>query len=314
VSGPRLSYVIVTDRFETIRRVVACLREQTARADLELVLVAPRGAGDDLRGAVPDEFAAVRVVEVEAIHPMGDARAAGVRGASAPLVFLGETHSFPQPAFAQALLAASAAGWDVLVPAFENGNPVNGISWSNFLMDYGSWNAGMPAGPTPAAPTWNVAYRRPVLEALDDRLGGMLTHGDDLAEVLRAGNVRIGAVPDAIIAHANVSRRRWWFEQRWLAGALVAESRRRRWSAGRRWLQVAASPLVPVVILRRLIPAVRFGAARRMPWTTLPALVAGACVRTVGEVMAGVRGAGPVAQDRMDEYELHKLEYTNLPY
>ena len=47
-----LSYVVVTDQYRTIRRVVDCLRAQTARRELEVVIVAPRGAGVDLGQAV----------------------------------------------------------------------------------------------------------------------------------------------------------------------------------------------------------------------------------------------------------------------
>ena len=79
-----LSYVVVTDRFKTIRRLVDCLRLQTARRDMEVVIVAPIGSRAELAEVVPDEFAAVRIVEEESIWPMGAARAAGVRAATAP--------------------------------------------------------------------------------------------------------------------------------------------------------------------------------------------------------------------------------------
>jgi len=83
-----LSYVVVTDRYRTIRRLVDCLRAQTARRELEVVIVAPMGAGADLSQVPPDEFAGVRIVEQESIWPMSTARAAGVRAATAPIVFL----------------------------------------------------------------------------------------------------------------------------------------------------------------------------------------------------------------------------------
>jgi len=311
---PLLSYVLVTDRYETIRRVVHCLQAQTDRAHVEVVIVLPHEAVAEVREALPDEFPAVRLAGVDTIRPMGAARAAGVRAATGATVFLGETHSFPRPSFAEAMLAASSGDWDVFVPALENANPASGISWSNFLMDYGSWNEDMTVGAIPGGPTWNVAYRRDVLMAHDTQLARMLTHGDDLAVALQAERRRVLAVPSAVIGHANVSRAGWWFEQRFLAGALVAESRRQRWSRARTWLQVVASPAIPPLLLSRLGPAVRAGAHRGMPWTTYPALVVGTCFRTLGEVVASLRGAGGAAQDRMDEYELHKLEYTELSY
>lgn len=314
MSPPRLSYVVVTDRSTTVHRVLECLRVQTALEHLEVVLVVPQDAVDEVRGALPVELAGARLVAMPSIRPMGAARAVGVRAATADTVFVGETHSFPRPTFVEAMLAAVSDDWDVFVPALENANPDNAISWSNFLMDYGTWNEDMPPGALPGGPGWNVAYRRDVLMAHDATLHQKLTHGDDLAVALHGEGRRFRAVPGALISHANVSKARWWYEQRYLAGALVAESRRLRWSRARTWLQVVASPAIPPLLLSRLAAATRAGARRGMPWTTYPALIIGACYRTVGEVVASLRGAGAGDQDRMDEYELHKLEYTNLSY
>ena len=38
---PALTVILATDRFDTIRRVVECLQEQTVRDAIELVLIAP---------------------------------------------------------------------------------------------------------------------------------------------------------------------------------------------------------------------------------------------------------------------------------
>jgi len=43
---------------------------------------------------------------------------------------------------------------------------------------------------------------------------------------------------------------------------------------------------------------------------TIPALVAGAVVRTAGEVVGYLAGARVADEQRMEEYELHKMKYT----
>ena len=100
MSAPRISVIVATDRYSTIRRVLRCLRSQTARSRMEVVIVMPAGARqDDDDVSLDGEFAALRFVEIPTIHPMPAARAAGIRAATAPIVFLGETHSFPEPGF-----------------------------------------------------------------------------------------------------------------------------------------------------------------------------------------------------------------------
>lgn len=91
-----MSVVVVTDHYRTIRRVIQCLRDQTVRDELEVVIVAPIGVDLGLDRSALDGFAAFKVVEIEKIHPMASARAAGVRAgtrtlplATAPLLIAG---------------------------------------------------------------------------------------------------------------------------------------------------------------------------------------------------------------------------------
>src|SRR5262245_49178551 len=101
----RLSYVVATDCYETIRPVMDGLRRQTARQLIEIVLVAP--TLEDVKEALDhrDEFASLSIVAVGSIDPLARARARGIRVATAPLVYIGETHAYPQPDFVEALMA-----------------------------------------------------------------------------------------------------------------------------------------------------------------------------------------------------------------
>ena len=87
VSEPRLSVVIVTDGFETIRKTVRHLREQTVAKDIELVIVAPDG-GLEPPEAELAELHSNQVVSVGDIRSLSWARAPGIRAARAPIVAL----------------------------------------------------------------------------------------------------------------------------------------------------------------------------------------------------------------------------------
>lgn len=306
-----LSVVLVTDHFSTIRHVVRRLAEQTARGVLEIVIVCPSNDALESEERAFDGFHSVTIVE-RPVYPLPDARAAGALAASGQLVFLGETHSYPHPTFAESLLAAGDGPWDVIVPGFDNANEDGPLSWVAFLIDYGLWLYHLPAGPVNAAPTWNVAYRRDSLLALGDGLRSALTNGDELATAFREQQRTMYFVPDARLDHANVSRTLWeWLDERYLSGLLVGSNRRSRWTVGRRFAYVLASPLIPLVILSRLARPVRAALRnRRLPRLTLPALLVGACARTIGEVVGYVAGAASSAERRMEEYEMHKRKYT----
>jgi hypothetical protein len=308
-----MSVVVVTDHYRTIRRVITCLNAQTVRAQLEIVIVAPAGAELGLDERALTGFARVQVVEVDQVNPMSAARAAGVRAATAPIIFIGETHSFPHPRFAEALIEAHADSWDAVVPGIANANPESAFSWASFLMDYGPWLEALPAGQIPGGPTWNVAYKRDVLLDVGANLDAALSHGDELAVALNARGHRAYFEPSAKLDHANISQPVWWFEQRFLCGRMVAASRRARWPRSKRLMYICASPLIPFVVLSRLIrPLKSLARSGNLPLATPPLLIAGVIARTIGEVVGYARGPGANSQDRMDEYELHKLRFTSL--
>ncbi len=142
----RMSVILPTDVYETIRGVVRRLRQQTVRDQLEIVIVAPVGAPLGLDESELQGFAGVRIVRVEALQPIGAARAAGVRAARAPLVFIGETHSYAHPTCAEMLIEALSGPWAAVVPGFSNANPRGSLSWSLFLMDYGAHLHSLPPG------------------------------------------------------------------------------------------------------------------------------------------------------------------------
>ena len=311
--APRISVILVTDHYRTIRRVLARLREQTALGEIELVVVLPSHARDAEIESTLTGFSGVTYVELETIHPIPRARAEGIRAASARVIFLGETHSFPNRELAEALIAAHESDWDAVVPALTNANPESAWSWASFLMDYGTWHETRPAGQIGGGPTWNVAYRKSLLMDVGDGLEAAMEHGDELAVWLHARSARAYFEPRAKLEHANVERFREWMEQRFVAGILVASSRKRRWSRAKCFAYVAGSPLIPAVILYRLRSTVtallREGT---LPMRAVPALVLGTIVRSAGEVVGYCRGAGPEHQPRMDEFEIHKLAFTSM--
>ena len=311
MSGARLSVVLVTDRFETIESVIAAFDEGTARSETEIVIVVPAAQASGVDQARLGNFAAHRVVTVPDILPMPAARAAGVRATTAPVVFIGETHSFPHRDFARELIKAHEGPWDVVVPGLDNANPRGARSWSAFLLDYGYWLSALPEAEIRSGPTWNASYKREVLLDLGGVLDGALSSGDELPMALRERRKRFYFAPSAKISHVNLEAR-GWIDERYLSGLVVGANRSKRWSAPRRAVYFAASPLIPLVLLHRNLDTLRALYRRgKLPWGSAAAIVAGSVVRTVGEAVGYLRGITPAAMLRMEDYELRKVSYVS---
>ena len=314
MSEPKLSIILATDTYATIRPVIDRLRRQTARDQIELVVVAPAAAAVSAVMAHRDEFAGIRIVE----RPDGDLaplRAAGVRAAASKFVFVGETHSYPHPELAEALLRHYSGPWSVITPAFGNANPNGALSWAGFLSDYGAWVEDLLPGEISRIPIYNAAFLREALLALGDRLAPALGHGDELSNALRAGGHKAYFEPAARLDHVNVASLRHWVKERFAAGIMIANSRAKRWPFTRRLLFIVASPLIPIVLCRRVLPGVRSTVRKKgLPLSTLLWIVIGMTVKAAGE-LAGYAGVEAGKWERrMHEYEVHKLAYAGAGY
>lgn len=307
-----LSVCLPTDTLETLRPVLARLRGQTVCSSIEVVIATPEA--DAVREALATEtaFMAVRVVSIDSLVPLGGARAAAVRAATAPFVFLGETHSFADPGWASALLARHEQGWAVVVPGIANANPHGALSWAGLLLDYGGWLEDRPAGEIRYWPLNNSSCRRSALLECEDDLERALAYGDQLLLALRARGHRVFFAPEARLSHLNVARFGAWLDERWVGGVLVARHRSRDWPAWKRLAYVLGSPLIPFVLLGR-VASETFTAIRRrgLPIAVLPVMLLGAMAHGLGETIGYTHlGTGSGAEARMTEYEIHKVRYA----
>jgi hypothetical protein len=282
---PEMSVIVLTpDSYAPIRRLMAHLGAQSACDRLELVLVAPRI--DSLRAdeAELPRFAAVRMVEADVQRSTAEARAAGVRAATAPIVVFTEDHSLPEPAWAESLIQAHGEGWAVVGPAVSNGNPRSAVSWANLLIEYIEWLHPASRGPARHLPGHNSAYERDVL----------LPYG-------AAPGERLLLEPEARTHHFNYSRLSASIPLRFWSGRLFAARRRHDWSPARRLLYIAGAPLIPVVRLARILQQLR-RPGRRVPRSAviLPLTFFLLACNSAGEAVGYALGAGAAPERLVD--------------
>jgi Glycosyltransferase like family 2 len=307
-SAPALSIVVVTDAYETIRSTLRHVAAQAIADRIELVAVVPRGVEVPRDASELAGLWGVQTVEIDSIESLSWARAPGIRAAHAPVVVLTESHVYPEPGWAEALLAAVEQGWAVVGPRVTNANPRSKISWANLFIDYGPWIGG-GRRELVDLPGHNSAYRREVLLELGDELGELLEAEYFMHARLRERGHRLLLEPAAGMRHVNVSRLGSLLLERFNTGRRFGAARGRTFSPARRLLYAAASPAIPLVRLPRIIRDLdRSGLRGELLPGMLPALLFGLVVSAYGELVGYLAGPGD-SMLHLSRIELHKERY-----
>ncbi len=309
---PELSFILPTDTFETIEPGLQRLRQQTIARKIEVILVAPSIRALEGAKGFASNFAALKLIDVSSVSPLGIPRAAGIRVATAPFFFVGETHSFLHADAAEKLLArARTEAWDAVTPGFVNANPTSLYSWSAFLYAYSRWSDSMPEGEIGEAPMYDTLYRREMFVAMGERLEYLLSGGDDLRRALEACRCRVYFEPTARIDHLNIAQPFAWIHEHFLIGLIIGGGRKRAWSWRRRLLYICGSSLVPFVLLRRLWHGLWITARdHRLPITILPAVLLLLFAKAAGEFL-GYLGGGNVDDEKtLNRYEVRRIDYV----
>jgi hypothetical protein len=286
MTSPAISVVLVaTENYALIRAAVRNLTRQHEVA-IEMLIVAPAALARSLTSADRadlDSFAAWRHVVVPKTTHFDEARATGVRAATAPIVAFTEDHSFPQRGWGAALLSAFEQGFSVVGPIVENGNPQSSTSWANFLLEYGSWMPPGESGAITHLPGHNSAYRRDVLLALGERLTSMIEAESVLHWELTQAGHRLAQAPRARTRHVNFSRLRPSLALRYHLGRQFAARRASSWSWISRLGYAAAFPVIAAVRVARVARLPATEEDRRDVLKTLPLVGALVLVASIGE-------------------------------
>lgn len=307
-SHPSMSVVVITpDGYDTISTVLQHLHRQSALPELEMVIVAPVAEAVALDAPTLQGFWGVSVVPFGGIlSSTAAARVAGVRAARAAVVAFVEDHSFPQPGWAEVLIAAHRQPWAAVGPAVGNANPDSAISWANLLIEYAPWLDPAVGGVVDHLPGHNSSYKRAILLEYGPNLEAMLEAESILHWDLRAKGHRLYLEPTARTLHMNFTGSAASMRLRFHGGRLFAAARARQWSRARRLAYSAAAPLLPAVLFRRIHQQVqRRDLSSTLPRRVIPALLFLLMCAAAGELAGYLLGAGAEA-GRIGEFEFHQ--------
>jgi len=292
----------------SVRRTMRALRAQTISERLQMVIVVPSVAELGPEMASAHGFAALRAVEVGPIVNRGQAAAVGIQAATSPVVVLVEDHSYPEPGWASALLAAHAGPWIGVGPAVENANPASAVSRVVFWLSYIAMTGRQKAGPRRLLPWHNSAYKRDALFGYGESLGTLLAWEGNLQADLLSHGHQLYFEPAARTHHMNVSRLASAVGLHFQRGRIFAGQRadRGRWPVWRRALYALASPSFPAMQLRHIAPELRrTGVAVHSLIAHAPVFALLLASMAAGEAVGFLAGVGD-AIDRFEDYELRR--------
>jgi hypothetical protein len=233
-------------RRERIPRLAAAMRAQTAADRLEILLMDAGGTGLD----PPLDGIRWRRVGWSPELSFGEARATGVHEAKGEIVAFLLDHCYPDPSWAEALIAAfRERSWAAVGYGIRNANPGRYGSDATFLAHYGPWESAR-RGEVRLLPGWQVSYRRSELLGMGADLGELLEIDATLHRRIRSSGQILAVEPEARAAEECFESVGQAFRANQAYGRLLAVRRAaaENLSLMRRLLRGIAAPLVATSI------------------------------------------------------------------
>lgn len=297
--------LIVPNRRETVLRILECLRAQTARDRMEIVLFGPSMAVLETLREDLAAFGGYQLVAWDRMRNLAAARGEAFRIARTPLVVHAEDHCFPDPGWAEAFIGAFSPDARGVTPAaagplMVNANPRSLWSWAAFTLHFAHAAFPETRGTVDFLATHNTCFRKDAALALGASLDSGIEMEILLQNRLRAEGHTLFHEARAVTRHINVSRPFPLLKASFYGGWLFSTVRMReeRWTLGRKLFQLAVSPLVPLLQLKRRWGALGRIAGERqlLPLVALPALAI-TTLHTIGEVVGIVAPRDTVIED-----------------
>lgn len=300
--------VLATDGLQLVGEVLGHLRGQTVAERIEVILVTPPGSIEGDLSAEKGRLHSMRAVEAATRDSPPGARAVGVLNARAPVVAFSETHCFPDPDWAEALLRAHAGPWGAVAPEINNENPGRATSWANIFIDYSPWLAPIESGRVNDLPGHNSSYKRALLLEYGDRLPTLFESESVMHWDLRDRGHGLYQEADAKVHHRNITEPKSSILEHFHNGRCFSALRSHDWSAPRRAIWALGSPLIPLVRFSRIVREAR-RPGRRLPLKALPIMIMSLAAHGIGEMIGYATGSGESVTS-MAVYELERDEYS----
>jgi len=287
---PLFSVVVASFReLDLLAQCLESLRPQCARHGAELVVAR---AERDSPAALTEVTRGCRVVPAPPAAGVPLLRGLGLAAAGSEWVAITEDHCVAEPDWLDAFRAARGPGIEVLGGSMGNARPGRGTDCGAFFAEYGFYGA-VPSrqgpGASPLITEANAAYHHSVVAEVAEwaRNGSW---ENVIHDRLHAAGRRFRLVPAAVVRQNLTYGLGAFCRDRFQHGRAYAATRSAGLSAWHRVGRLAGTPLLPLVLARRIYHSVR--PAERRYWARgLPAMLTFLSAWALGEAAGYARGA-----------------------
>jgi hypothetical protein len=224
-------------------------------------------------------------------HKLYDRRtAAGLRIAKGKIVALLEDYGIPTPNWCGQVIEAHKLPYSVIGGAVEHSNH-NLLNWAIYLLDFGRYQLPFPEGPAEYLTDVNLSYKRQALENVrslwEKRYNEMQVNW-----ALTQNGVTLWKRPQ-IIVHQDRGQLTWKkaIPERFYWGKIFGQVRAQCMVSKQRMLHIAAMPVMPLLLVWRIIKKGLTGKRNRMNIIrTVPSMLLLALVWCIGETSGYLQG------------------------
>jgi len=251
---PLVSVVIASvNGLPAIGECLDALAGQDGGASAEILVV--DRCGEETRSALRARFPGVQVVAAEPGTSVPALRAMGMERAKGSMIAILEDHCNVQPGWIQAIARQRDAGARVVGGAVENGSVERTVDWAAFFCEYARFMPPVPRGEVREIVGNNSVYDRGVLARLGPEASAEVWESF-LHDRMRVLGFPFQSDPDLVVIHKKSFGYLQFLEQRYHYSRSFVAMRLQGWPWWKRLGYACATPLLPPLLMGRLIGAV----------------------------------------------------------
>lgn len=286
-----LSVIITTiDGLPLLHEGLGALEKQRGDCKLEIIVIGYFSATTlaHLRQHFPD----VRVIETTERLAIPAMRTMGLSQAGGDIVVFTEGSCVASENWLREIIKAHQLGYDAVGGAIENGSLHRLVDWAVYLCEYSHSMLPIPAGEVGGIPGNNAAYKKELLDRLNDNLKKNYWEFFIQKELQQRG-VRFLSVPSMVVYKKKQFGFGYFMAQRFHYSRSFAGMRRQQMSTLRRMVYAILSPALSGLMIWRTAQQVFMKKRFRKKFIqTLPLLSVFALSYAAGEFAGYLLGGG----------------------